>query len=431
LWVSGYLEANIEDAWSYGDLVVGRYDGERVDWVAVDGVPSEPAVDPEIYDPTGFRGGQTEAGDDVGLWTSLAFDDAGNPAVAYWDATNAALRYAHNSGGAWTTTEVQRTEGGDVGRYAKLLFVGGNPVISYHFTEPGSGGLFNSGVRVASGSGAGAGSVTWSFDDVMVDGATPCRSYLCPTATKCLISGQCADLSKDCAEECDSGTSCVVEGGSASCQEVNAAIEAYPTALGLYVSAAQRSAGGFGLAFYDRINGNLIAATKTGDAWSTVIADGETGGEDNGDKGIASSLAIDADGHYHIAYVDGLTESLNYIQVTDGTTPGTPEIIDDGLGIGGQAFSDGQHIVGDDAHLVIDQSGQIRVSYQDATAGKLRYAVGSPAGASHEWSVTSVEQEGFAGFFSRQVELDGAAKIVNWWRVPSPFTVGDVAVVSP
>lgn len=432
LWVSGYVEANWEDAWTYGDLVVGKWDGERVDWIAADGVPSEPPVDVQLYDPTGFRGGQTEAGDDVGLWTSLAVDDAGNPAVAYYDVTNRALRYAYATqadGVVWNAVEVQKIEGGDVGRYAKLLFVAGKPVIAYHFTEPGDGGLFKSGVRVASGSGAGT-DATWSFDDVTVDPATPCRDYLCPTGTECLLSGQCADLVKDCDPECPSGEKCVTVSGASSCEIPAGGIEAYPLANGLYVSAAPHN-GGVGLAYYDRIKGNLLVATESGGTWTSVVVDGEAGGEDNGDKGIGASLAIDSLGDFHIAYVDGLTESLNYVLVQGGTTPGTPEIIDDGLSLAGTPFTDGQHIVGDDSNIMVSQSGEIHVSYQDATAGTLRYAVGTPAAGAHEWTAKAVEQEGFAGFFSKFVEHDGALKIVNFWRVASPATAGDVSVVSP
>src|SRR5262249_45410062 len=53
IWVAGYLEGNYNDpSYNYGDLVLGKWDdaGDRVAWTIVDGVPSEPLVDPSKFD---------------------------------------------------------------------------------------------------------------------------------------------------------------------------------------------------------------------------------------------------------------------------------------------------------------------------------------------------------------------------------------------
>ena len=42
LWVAGYLEADYDNSFQYGDLVVGTYDGTKVNWTIVDGVPDLP-----------------------------------------------------------------------------------------------------------------------------------------------------------------------------------------------------------------------------------------------------------------------------------------------------------------------------------------------------------------------------------------------------
>ncbi len=428
IWVAGYLEGNWEDQYAYGDLVVGTVDGDGVAWEAIDGVPSEPEVDIELYDPQGLRGGQTEPGEDVGLWTSIAIDSDGNPAVAYYDVTHRALRYAHLEGGRWAVNVVQEVEGSNIGRYAKLLFSNGKPIIAFQFTEPGQGGAMRSGVRVATASSAKTAGQQWTFEDVSVDEATPCRAYLCASGTACVAAtGLCTEKKKDCAEDCGSDT-CVAGADGSVCEPIygNSKLDTYPEALGLYISAALRPDGSLGLAFYDRINGNLLVATKSGESWSTIIADGETDSVNNGDKGMAASLAIDAQDNFHLAYVDGLAETMSYQMVAGGTTLGTVQIVDDGMG-----NPDGQHLVGDDAHIIVAANGEVRISYQDATAGQLRSAVGAPAGTPNSWAIKTITQEGFAGAFSRQVEVGGALKIINWWRKASPAASGDVRLVTP
>jgi hypothetical protein len=138
-------------------------------------------------------------------------------------------------------------------------------------------------------------------------------------------------------------------------------------------------------------------------------------------------LFIDGAGDYHLAYVDGLSESVMYLKVAGGTAPGTAEVVDDGATLNGAPFDDGKHIVGDDTNIFVTQSGEVRIAYQDATAGTLRYAVGGPG----QWTVKAVEQEGFAGFFANHVEFEGGTKVVNWWRAATPQTMGEVRLVSP
>ena len=430
LWVAGYLEANWEDGYSYGDLAVGQMIDNQVQWRVVDGVDESEEVDEELYDPLGFRGGRVDAGFDVGLWTSIVVDGGGNPAVAYYDKSNQALKYARLEEEVWTVSAVQGSgsEKGDYGRYAKLLLVGGLPAIAYLYLEPGTGGAVTSGVRLAHGNVLAADQVQWSFEDVASDTTTPCTGDLCSSGEACVIStGKCAEKKKDCDPEC-MGDKCVaVEGGSSKCEPTRSGgSDTYPDAVGLYVSAALRPDGGIGIAYYDRVHGNLVVAAKTAQAWVNVIADGQSGDTNTGDMGIGTSLFVDGQGNYHLAYVDGLDEALTYVMVEGGTTPQSPEVIDSGLGT-----NDGQHLVGDDTNIFFTQGGEVHVSYHDATAGKLRFAVGTPAAGKHDWVIKTIEQEGFAGFFSQQIEHQGSRKILNWWRIASPMSKGDVRFVSP
>jgi hypothetical protein len=273
---------------------------------------------------------------------------------------------------------------------------------------------------------------------VVVDKQTPCREYFCGTGQKCVAeTGRCTDTSSACPDKCSSGTACVEEEGVASCVDIfdGGVLDAYPAVVGAYVSLAQSSSGELGIAYYDRLRGNLAIARQAGGAWSTMVLDGEAAGADNGDKGIGATLAIDGAGDWHLAYVDGYDEAVRYVRVAQGTTPSAPEIVDDGLGIEGDKFADGQHIVGDDANIFVTPSGEVHISYQDATAGTLRHAVGSPSADGHSWLLKEIEQgDRFGGAFSRLLEVEGKLMIANWWRVGGRNdlgTVGDVAIVSP
>ncbi|WP_437840744.1 hypothetical protein [Sorangium sp. So ce1153] len=437
VWVAGYAEADWQNAFQWGDLVVGTWDGKAVAWEAIDGVPADPPVDPERFDVRGFRAGQTDPGDDVGLWTSIAIGPDGEPAVAYYDRTNRGLKFAQKQGDTWAVSSVQQASNSDIGRYAKLLFVKGLPVIAYLAMEPGEDGAVTSSVRLATGESATPEERAWRFEDVARDEATPCREFLCGGGMKCIrTTGLCAKplAGGDCDPACGSGQACIDEGGSPVCAAISdgSRTETYPEAIGDYIAMAPDAAGGFGLAFYDRIHGDVVIASRSTGAWETRIVDGAApDGTDTGDVGMGTSLFIDRAGDWHLAYADGRSEGLRYARVKGGTDVEPSEVADDGLGIEGVPFEDGQHLVGDDANVFVTAAGEVRISYQDATSGTLRLAIGTKSGDGHSWFVRAIDQQGFAGAFSRIVEVDGRLLIANWWRVGGQTTKGDVALVAP
>jgi hypothetical protein len=423
MWVAGYLEANWDGDYTYGDLVVGRVVDDKVQWAVVDGVDESEEVDTETYDPKGFRGGRIDPGFDVGLWTSIAIDEQGNPGVAYYDATNKALKYAHLDGGTWTNTFVQNGNG-NFGHHAKLHFVAGAPTIAYGFIEITDGNV-QSGVRLALGSNASS-QASWAFEDVYVNAETPCTEDLCESGQRCVASsGSCRPKASNCSADCGSGQGCVDLGNGPTCEDLRGPAGTYPESSGLYVSMAKAPAGGFGIAFYDRVKGNLVVATKA-EGWQTLIVDGESNGNNTGDTGIGASLAIDGQGDFHVSYVDGLAEALKYRIVVGGTTLGKVETVDNGLD-----GNDGLHVVGDDSNIFITQGNEVHISYQDATSGTLKLAIGTSAGDEHKWERKTITQDGFAGFFSQQLEHQGQKKIINWLRVATPTAKGDVNILVP
>ncbi len=429
LWVSGYNEAFYESAFpKYGDLAVGPLEGAAVNWTVIDGVPQTPTPDPKKFNVKGFRGGQTEPGEDVGIWSSIAIDPATDrPAVAYFDRTNTALKYAEFNGTAWEISVVDSAPDTDTGRYAKLAFINGKPVIAYQAIESAASGKITSKVKLATGASNG-----FTLEDVVVNANTPCRNGFCTGGSVCVADdGVCASPGSGC-NACAADETCVDIGGSAQCKVAltSQKIEPFPVATGLYVALAPDGNGGVGIAYYDRVDGTVNVVNKGADGWTVTVVDG--GPQADGtfsDTGVGTSLFIDADGTWHLAYVDGYAEALKYASFTNGTLD--RETVDDGLAVNNVAFPDGQHVIGDDANVSVIQ-GVITVTYQDASSGDLRIAERNPGGDG--WNQRVLETEYFGGFFSKQLP-DG--RVVSWGRRiepgadGNPISVGNVTVVSP
>jgi MYXO-CTERM domain-containing protein len=459
IWVAGYNDAALgnDGSYQYGDLVVGKYDttAQKVNWTTVDGLPPKPTDGscPD-YDPTGWRGGVTDSGDDVGLWTSIQLNAQNRPMVAYYDATNHALKFAgaFDSDTFSVYTLAGAVDGGqpedpgeDAGRYAKMTLVNGNPVIAFSVTETGNGGHERSKVVLATANSATPHDKSaWTFQDVYVDEDDPCRAATCTGTQVCVQStGICQPVVTGCTPStCASGDACVTIGTTATCSAVigTSYIDDYPNAASDYISIAQGPSG-LGIVAYDRVHGNLLGISNTGSGWATQILDGETGSRaantavDTGDDGVGASLVITPDGDWHVSYVNGDTEALHYIEVPNGKTATPTEVVDTGENLGdpSTAFTDGQHIVGDDSRVEVDSSGVVTIYYQDATVGTLRVATGTLKGGSHTWALKVVAQPNrFAGYFPQAVP--GGSQVANWWRATDPTTkdiTGDVSILQP
>lgn len=386
LWAAGYLEKAMTDWGSlyyWGDLVVGRVDGEKVSWEIVDGLPDDEVVDPELHDPAGFRGGLVEPGDDVGTWASIALDEAGSPVVAYHDRTNRALKLARRTGSGWTVHTVDSVPDGEAGRYAKLVIAGGAIQVAYLFAEPLAGDVTRSGVRLATATSKEPGEGDWTFEDV--------------------VSSENPSPSK-------------------------AVFNAYPKLVGTYVAAAADGGSGLGLVYHDGVRGNLVAARKKGGAWESVVLDGEENGEDTGNVGVGASLFIDGD-TWHVAYKDQDRKALRYLRIEGGSVA-ERALVDTGARAKGETFA-GQHAVGDDTSILVAAGGKVHVSYQDATAGVLRHAIGTPGAGGTTWEIEPLPEERFGGWFSKLVLHDGALRVASWSRARGTTLEGDVSVITP
>ena len=428
---------------AFGDLAFGTWDGTSVTWETVDGVPTE-ELDPEYYDVDGFRGGVASAGDNVGLWTSIAIAPDGTPMIAYFDVTNGALKFASKSGDTWSTHTVAQADAGDLGRYATLKLIGGKPVIAFLAVEGQEDGAVHSAVRIATGSsGIPSSASDWSFEDAAMATDTPCLLNLCAGDYACRSDTLKCDLEVEAdAETCDCSSSegCfAMEGGGAAC--VGTATpgirtwEKYPVASGLYISLLE-TADGLGVVYYDRYHGNLMSARQVGGTWEApVVLDGQTTDAegapvDTGDAGIGASAFVGANGDWHVTYVDGITEAVQYMMIAGGTAPMARETVDKGFTPGV-----GQALIGDDSSVFVADDGTVSVSYADSTNGKTFFARGTVAGEAHDWAVTALDVPGFSGGFSELVGDAGALEVMTWSRsydeTEAPFARAEILFVKP
>lgn len=384
----------------YGDLVLVEYGESGVDsYTVVDGVPSGGAV---VLNPDGYRGGVTEAGDDVGAWTSVALT-GGAARIAYQDRGAGALKFAIEEGQAWTTHVVDPGMGAVVGLYASLTIdAGGVPGIAYmaHAIDDGMGGK-RAQLRWAQASSAAPKSeADWSVA-IVAEVGIPCTG-LCgdPDVSACVVaSNRCEPVAATCAPECSGDTACV--GGA--CVDIIPLPEAVdlPEGTGLFASAGRLPDGAPVVAFYDRTTGDLrLAYRDAAGAWQLAPLDAapET------DRGQWASLAVGADGTVHVAYQDALGDRMMHVTWSGGVA-GAPEVVDDGL-----RDPDRPHPVGASAALVVDAQGGLAVAYQDEATSDLLFARRDASGA---WTRADLMagDEGFGFFVAAAV--DGATVWVS------------------
>ena len=421
--LSGYAAGNPPTR-HYGDLVVGQYDAasSTVDWEIVDGAPSSPVV----AGPSGWRGGVSAPGPDVGRFTSIARSTDGTLYVSYYDADAGALKLAIRSGSSWSTQVVD--DSGDAGRYSSLVLTdAGVPVVAYlRIDAPETSGRPTSGVYVAHAANAAPADPTdWTITAV-VTGTMACRAQFCGTGQSCLESGECITPTTDCATACSDTQAC--NAGTCAAALPNPWIEDLPPAIGLHISLA-RTASGFGLVYYDRNSGNIQGVSNDGSAWGApFLIDGYAAGSPFiGDSGIGASLFVDAAGKWHVSYVDGAEEKLKYARIS-GTTVEVKEVVDDGSTDGTTPNPDGRHVVGDDSSIVVTDGGEVRIAYQDATVQHVMFATRAAAGG---WTLTALDSTDSTGYFVDQVLLANTSYVATWWRREQGTKANGVRVLNP
>lgn len=372
IWAAGYNDSLIADGTTtpYGDLVVGKYDQGKgaVDWLTVDGVPARTDGTCSVYARTDWRGGETQAGENVGRWTSIQIGAADQPLVTYYDDTNKRLKMAVFDEGSWKSFVLKEQPGADVGRYAKMVLDGTQPVVAFRVTEAGRSKIVIARATTSTPHSAG----DFTFEDAAVNELAPKIP----------------------------------------------AIDARPKGLGVGISLA-RGPKGLGLVAYDGDSGNLVGLFDRGKSpWERVVLDGEVGSIadksalDTGNAGTAASLLIDDSNVWHVSYVELTSQTLRYLEVHDGK-PERPDIVDDGATVEGATTA--RHWVGDDSQVRLS-NGQIEIVYTDSTTLGMKRAFGKGAAGARTWEAKAITQpDGRWVAFPRHVPGDSLT--LSWWRL--------------
>ena len=406
------------------DLVFGTWNtaSSSVTWQLVDGVPTDAPV---VGDPSGWRGGIAAPGDDVGQYASIAVHD-GTIHIAYYDATNGALKYARGDGaGPWAVQTVSDTE--DSGKFAALsLLADGTPVIAFQRVAAPAPEvkLPTASVVVATASSpTPSGPADWT-ETVVATTPVACRPGLCGDDRLCnLNTFGCESPSDACDPACVSGLGgtqvCVTApGGGGQCTGVTYT-EARPPFIGLSNQLVALGEGKLALAYYDRQNGHVVGVRFDGAAWGEpFIIDGVGQPSGAGDSGIDVSLAVDDAGGWHLSYLDGSNETLRYAYVAPDAATATSVALDDGR----RAGFDQRSFVGVDSAIAVTPTGTVRIVYQDSTRRTLlvtECTAGSCADDAASWSAPdTLDGMGSTGFFNNQ-SLDGETSVVGtWWILP-------------
>ncbi|MBI5543335.1 MAG: hypothetical protein HY901_05565 [Deltaproteobacteria bacterium] len=414
---------------TFGDLVVSDYDlsGVKLKSVWVDGVPASGTV---LGGPEGPRGGIVDPGEDVGKHTSIVAREDGTLFVSYYDQSHGDLRFAtRSSGGAWSSYAIDGAAA-DLGLYSSLaLDSEGKPAVAYFQRagsedpsvscpfDPGASKALITGVKLARARVAAPASASdWVVEMVDCAARPPPPCLGCSAAGKvCVVdvaapSGTvCQDSSSDCAPSCPTGQVCA-RGNLCVQQGSSIELAGIPPGKGLFPSLAFKGTAPV-LAYYDRTRGNLMAAQQTGGTWERMLLDGEDDTGDTGHVGSFPSLAVDSAGTLLIAYHDLTRRGLRYYSgatlapVSQQRTPAPGTFIDTGIS---DPMLDGPAWVGADASLIVTSVGTF-VAYQNSTAADLRLSRRTATG----WKLEKEWTEGALGFFAQAVAAPEGLLVVH------------------
>jgi hypothetical protein len=335
LWTSAALENDDE-------LIVAAFDSVQESLLLLryqqDSLVHSTHIDGGLY---------SQGGTMVGEYPAMRVAPDGQPRIAYYDRTHGRLKVAVSAGGAWSTQIVDDGEAGasDVGRWVRMVIDGNNGL---HF------------------------------------------AYRDETARQLRMLSMAPSGCKAVANKDNDSPFVPVLVGAPPGHPV--AKEDY----GTWPSIGITGDGTLLVSYYDAARGNLLLATCRGDTFSQQILDGEDvyTGQDTGDVGLWSSLAIDPDGNAGVAYYDRTRGVLRYARSYQGEIDIV--VVDGGAPVAGSMGSFRR--VGQYARLVFQETGEPRIAYTDVTNRAVLLARRSVFG---DWTFVAVDalasDEGLGG----------------------------------
>jgi len=383
----------------HGDLVVVHFaaDGARLESEWVDGLPTGGVP---VADPSGPRGGIADPGPDVGRYTDIAIGAGDLVHVAYYDVDNTDLRYAERSSGTWAMHTVDAL--GDVGRYAAIALDGaGLPVIAYFQASGETPDLAVTGLKVAKAkSSTPSSAADWDIVTVATKTITlpPCSAG-CGAGEVCAdlgAGGTCVATRGDCASACSGSQACVENGanlGVCAAKVQLSDLSELPQGTGLFPALWVNASGSIAVAFHDRSLGALriaVGVDPPGQSPGTVTT--LEGGVGDG-VGLFPAIGQSDNGDFALVYRDASAGQLRWAQVSAAGARLDGGVVDDGLR---DPALNGVSLLGADNALVLE-GGRWEVAYHDGTGGDLLLAVRAPDGT---WSHRELVTAGSAGFWA-------------------------------
>jgi len=310
------------------------------------------------------------------MWTSLAFDADGDPAIAYYDCDDADLRFAYGVYdpflGVYDWERETVDAEGEVGAWASLAFNdAGKPAVAYYQQVDDTTGNLKFAERVGWYiETVDSGPVSCGGTSLAVVNGNPAISY--PYVVLGLVYVRANDKNGD-----TWGTPVRVDTARH---------------VGQYSSLAV-VAGNPAISYYCENNGDLkyVRANDTcGYTWGPpVVVDSDM------DVGRYTSLVV-VNGKPAISYYDSSYNDLKYVRANDatGASWGTPVVVD---AVG---------CVGETASMAI-VSGRPAISYFVNIDGDLRYVRASDANGDGWGRPVTVDSEGCAGLYASMAVVNG------------------------
>ena len=346
-----------------GNPVISHYDASNGDLRVVH--CNDPDCDPAVNGAESLTSPDTTG--HVGRYTSLVLDAAGNPVISHYDATNDDLRVVHCNdpdcdsavNGAESLTSPDTT--GNVGRFTSLVLdAAGNPVISHHDASNGD-------LRVVHCNDPDC--------DPAVNGA---ESLTSPDTTG--IVGLYTSLVLDAAGnpvishyDLGNGDLRVVHCNDPDCDSAVNGAESLTSpdttgTVGQYTSLALDAAGNPVISHHDAINGDLRVVHCNDPDCDPAVNGPEslTAPDTTGHVGLYTSLVLDAAGNPVISHYDASNGDLRVVHCND------PDCDPAVNGAESLTSPDTTGTVGLYTSLVLDAAGNRVVSYYDYTNGDLK-----------------------------------------------------------